>query len=306
MSIHPKPWLLVLGASLACGCATSTEVSPPRRVDGGSGSAAANAADAGGAPDFGSVDDAPDGSPKPTTAGLVAVIRDFKLYRDGDSTTNPDFENVPRTDQNGNPNSGYLGPWDDRGIVTATLGADGKPVYASPSGVTLTTHGRAAFDEWFRDVPGKNVRVDFPIVLQPMSKGAYGYDSEATGTPLSASNPQKMFFPLDDGTPYATMFGNQGKPHNYAFTVELHTTFTYRGGEYFSFRGDDDIFVYIAGNGVINLGGIHGPEAAEVQVDALGLTQGHDYPLDFFSAERHVEGSNVLFTTTLDLRPVPK
>ena len=52
---------------------------------------------------------------------LVAVIRDFRLYASGDATTNPDFENVPHTDQNGNPNGGYTGPWEDKGIVDAML-----------------------------------------------------------------------------------------------------------------------------------------------------------------------------------------
>jgi fibro-slime domain-containing protein len=49
------------------------------------------------------------------------------------------------------------------------------------------------------------------------------------------------------------------------------------------------------------------PETAQVQVDSLGLTPGAEYPLDFFSAERHVSGSNILFQTTLALRaPTPK
>ena len=41
-----------------------------------------------------------------------------------------------------------------------------------------------------------------------------------------------------------------------------------------------------------------------VKVDDLGLTKGKTYPLDFFFAERHKGGSNVLFTTTLKLEDV--
>jgi len=57
------------------------------------------------------------------------------------------------------------------------------------------------------------------------------------------------------------------------------------------------------GKRVINLGGIHGPETADVQVDTLGLTKESEYPLDFFYAERHTGGSNMLLTTSLGLVP---
>jgi fibro-slime domain-containing protein len=243
------------------------------------------------------------GSGGPTSGALVAIIRDFRLYSAGDPTTNPDFENVPKTDQNGNPNDTYLGPWNDTEIVTDTLGADGKPVYKS-AGQTLCTHGKAAFDQWYRDVPGTNLRVEYPIVLSGGNGAAYEYDSEKTGVPFGNGDPVKMFFPIDDGSKYATAFGHQGDAHNYAFTVELHTSFTYKGGEFFNFRGDDDVFVYIDGKLVINLGGIHGPETAQVNLDSLGLTKGSLHTLDFFSAERHKGGSNILFTTTLGLQPV--
>jgi len=239
-------------------------------------------------------DDAPKG---PTSTTLTATIRDFKVFDAADPKTNPDFENVPKGDP-------IYGPWDDHGIVEKALGADGKPVYASAT-TTVTTHGKAWFDQWYHDTDGMNLVVHYPIALTKNADGSYGYDSEASGVPLSSSDPTKMFFPIDDGTPYATAFGNQGMPHNYSFTVELHTTFVYKGGEFFRFRGDDDVFVFVDGSQVIDLGGIHGPETATVNVDDLGLTKGTQYTLDFFSAERHVVGSNILFTTTLDLQPVP-
>jgi fibro-slime domain-containing protein len=244
---------------------------------------------------------------------IHATIRDFRFYASGDPSTDPDFENPPyNIDANGNPAQGYSGPWDDHAIVTDQLGADGTPVYAGdPTAGTLTTYGSGQpgdaatqFQAWYHDVPGTNIKVDYPLPIVQNADGSYAYDSEQQGALYVAGDPTqgRGFFPIDDGTPYATPFGNQGKPHNYSFTMEIHTVFSYHGGEYFNFRGDDDVFVYIAGKLVINLGGVHGPEPAQVQVDSLGLTKGQQYPLDFFSAERHVVGSNILFQTTLGLR----
>jgi fibro-slime domain-containing protein len=244
-----------------------------------------------------------DGSSVPSA--IAAVIRDFRFYDAGDPTTNPDFENPPvNTEEDGGMRVGYAGPWDDPNIVTTTLGDDQKPVYANPNGTTYTTHGATFFNMWYNDTPGTNIHVDYPLPITRNSDGSYGYDSQTDGVPYNtAGETGNGFFPIDDGTAYATMFGDQGRPHNYSFTVEIHTVFTYNGGEYFQFRGDDDIFVYINKTLVINLGGVHQAEPASVMIDSLGLTVGQTYPLDFFSAERHVTGSNIEFTTTLGLQP---
>jgi fibro-slime domain-containing protein len=308
-------WALV-GVTAACG--SSSSGSGGDKANGDAGGGGSSGGDAGLLGDVGSLvgegggsagDDASGGPP----GNIVAVIRDFKLYAAGDTTTDPDFENPPyNIDDNGNPSSGYVGPWDDHAIVASQLGSDGTPVYAGdPTKGTLTTYGNGQtgsaateFQSWYHDTAGQNLHVAYPLPIVQNTDGSYEYDSEQQGALYDPTDPTqgRGFFPIDDGTPYATAFGDQGKPHNYSFTMEIHTVFTYRGGEYFNFRGDDDVYVFIDGKLVINLGGVHGPEPATVNVDTLGLTVGKDYPLDFFSAERHVVGSNILFQTTLGLR----
>ena len=169
----------------------------------------------------------------------------------------------------------------DKGIVALDLGADFKPVYAG--GTAGTTTGQANFDQWFRNVPGVNEAIPLTIALTEMTPGVFTYQNSA-------------FFPID-----GQGFGNEGNPHNYHFTFEIHASFEYVGGEVFNFSGDDDVFAFINGKLAIDLGGVHGEENKSVDLDAeaanLGITVGNIYPLDFFFAERHLVESNFRIDT---------
>lgn len=204
------------------------------------------------------------------TRELRAVVRDFRSGEKDGQPKHPDFEYMVAI---------------DKGIVAATLGPDSKPVYAG--GTAGTTTSQANFDQWYRDVEGINIHFDKTIPLTPDATrpGVFVYDSD-------------LFYPIDDEG-----WGNQYLQHNYDFTTELHFTFPYKGGEVFTFRGDDDLFLFVNGRLAVDLGGVHSAQTGTVDMDAraaeLGLETGKSYRMDIFQAERHCCDSTFHLETTL-------
>ena len=211
---------------------------------------------------------------------LTGTVRDF-------TTPHPDFESpFPPLYNSGSVTTG---------LVETRLNADGNPVLASghvPGTGMISNAG--SFGEWYT-VSGSNRVRSYDITLSDNGDGTYTYRNNS-------------FFPID-----GQLLGNQGRIHNYHFTYELNTAFTYTQDlvdAVFSFSGDDDVWVFIDGELVIDLGGVHSAQSGSVRLGDLASLwsweEYSDHTLDFFLAERHTTESNFTITTSITtLRPDP-
>lgn len=233
---------------------------------------------------------------------LTGVIRDFQ-------TSHPDFESYPGTYNKVENQLGEDGlPVLDMSYYNEMRNTSGQSVYSPES-----------FAQWFVDLPDVNISIPFAIQLdngQDEPGGVYSFAREKQ-MPV----PYNYFFPIDNmgfgltpDTAQWPLRWASGGVHNFHFTYELRTKFTYTDpaerdqAMIFSFTGDDDVWVFINGRLAVDLGGVHSQKQSSINLDSaaaeLGIEPGGTYTLDLFFAERHTSESNFRIETTLQLEEV--
>lgn len=186
-----------------------------------------------------------------------------------------DLDLTVRDFHESHPDMQYIITGVETGIVNTALGGDYKPVYSGAPGIVSVSNSGAYFDQWYNDTPGVNQTYLRTITLEDDDfDGVYTYYNAE-------------FFPIDLGCP----------SHNYHFTVEAHAEFTYdvvsMSTMVLEYGGDDDIWVFINGSLVIDLGGVHAFSTGTVNLGSLGLMDGSVYDVDIFFAERHTVDSAI-------------
>ena len=91
---------------------------------------------------------------------------------------------------------------------------------------------------------------------------------------------------------------------NQQFCFESHANFVHKPGLRFSFRGDDDIWVFIDNKLAVDLGGTHLAAPGYVNLDKFvgksgALVEGQTYDIDVFFCDRRTTMSNVRIKTNM-------
>ena len=100
-----------------------------------------------------------------------------------------------------------------------------------------------------------------------------------------------------------------GVERNQQFCFESHAKFTYYEDQEFTFRGDDDIWVFINNKIAVDNGGAHLATPGHVVLKNLNTTYGdgflvpgNEYDLDIFFCDRRTTMSNVIIKTNMYIR----
>lgn len=194
-----------------------------------------------------------------------------------------------------NPFSHRISTGPIQGLVKNRLGSSGKPTWSGkPTCENVLDSSKPCEkaenspEYWFQSKPGTNLPLPFTLAL-----------TSSGGDSLSFSD--SLFFPLDTlrnlpgTTQYNPFFdqylGQDMDNHNFGFCIELHGMAQPVAGGKLTIRGDDDTWVFLDSQLVVDMGGQHSADSRSVSMDRLARPLPALVSLDIFHCERYVNES---------------
>jgi fibro-slime domain-containing protein len=239
---------------------------------------------------------------RPGSVEMRVTYRDFKISAAPGG--HPHFENDNADDDN----KGIVGQPCTAANQATTCGRldnEGKPqVVGTPSSIpggAGASTAAARFGTWYRDTNTLGFDTDAVTgslsltQIGGVSSDVYEYQSAAffpvnedgLGNTCGGATAELTAFPPNNAPCPAGQRCNQccnsGQicvGRNYTFTTELRYFFQYQGGETLTFRGDDDVWVFINGRLAVDVGGVHCAQAGRVilgDTDSSCSVHGADY-----------------------------
>lgn len=197
-------------------------------------------------------------------------------------------------------------------------------IYQADTNMTTVT----GTDKAEHQVPIYGMAVDAykSIVLTDDGSGTYSFEAGYSGTKKDVQYDRESgtiyngtnegdesgFYPLEGlgyeqkGLLKNTSF-TDGKHRNGGFTLRGESQFVYKkdANLYFTFTGDDDVYMYINGVLAMDLGGAHGRNTKTVNLnkvaDKCGLVDGQVATFTFFYMERCSDASTFGIKTNMEL-----
>lgn len=241
---------------------------------------------------------------------LDGTAYDYKL---GNRGIKPNASNAPKDTSAYFPFSQSMNSDLVTGLVGNRLKTDGRLAGTGASicgaavsdSMTDCKDPANAPDKWFgpvfRGSKAMNASHPLSLLVSDVQKGFLSY-SDTSYFPLDAF--ERLAGSSAPNPFYDTLEATDGRIHNFGFCVELHGQAQLIPGGVLTVATDDDTWVFLDSQLVIDMGGQHARASRTLVLDELPRPLPPLASVDIFHCERHINQSSLSLSTNFPIQPV--